>query len=95
MCPIKCILYNTKTTLGTDIIETSRYICRTGTVSYKTGVPVLLYRYLPINKQMEYRYCICTVTVVTSVVDPNKLNLNPDQGSWPNLDPGLYRYHPF
>ena len=23
----------------------------------------------------------------TSVVDPNKLNLDPDPGFWPNLDP--------
>ena len=31
-------------------------------------------------------------TAGTCVVDPNKLNLDPDPGFWPNLDPdpGLY-----
>ena len=30
--------------------------------------------------------------VMSRVVDPNTLNLDPDQGFWPNLDPdpGLY-----
>ena len=27
--------------------------------------------------------------VVASVVDPNTLNLDPDPGFWPNLDPDL------
>ena len=34
------------------------------------------------------------VMILTSVVDPNTLNLDPDPGFWPNLDldpdPGLY-----
>ena len=38
----------------------------------------------------------CTNTGMTSVVDPKTLNLDPDPGVWPNLDPdsdpdpGLY-----
>ena len=38
---------------------------------------------------------IQNLSVFSSVVDPNTLNLDPDPGFWPNLDPdpGLqYRY---
>ena len=38
--------------------------------------------------------CCCWSVIMTSVVDPNTLNLDPDPGFWPNLDsgpdPGLY-----
>ena len=34
-------------------------------------------------------YSVCNVfsLVLTSVVDPNTFNLDPDPGFWPNLDP--------
>ena len=48
----------------------------------------------------RYRYCTSNEVILFgvnlkvkgSVVDPNTLNLDPDPGCWPNLDPdqGLY-----
>ena len=37
-----------------------------------------------------YKY-VDTILAVTSNVDPNILNLDPDPGFWPNLDPTLKR----
>ena len=36
---------------------------------------------------MSARLFAQPVVHVTSVVDPNTLNLDPDPGFWPNLDP--------
>ena len=47
-------------------------------------------------KSLEGQSVLPGVSVLSSVVDPNTLNLDPDQdsGFWPNLapnpDPGLY-----
>ena len=36
-----------------------------------------------------------SIKLATSVVDLNTLNLDPDPGFWPNLDPDLGQYYQF
>ena len=42
-----------------------------------------------IDRTLEHLLYNCPgdLFLVTSVVDPNTLNLDPDPGFWPNLDP--------
>ena len=47
--------------------------------------------WLPVNSlnlQATPRMIKCHTILVTSVVDPNTLKLDPDPEFWPNLDPG-------
>ena len=37
--------------------------------------------------KLEFPLIVASILLSSCVVDPNTLNLDPDPGLWPNLDP--------